>query len=80
METAGREAMASLTALEKRMAWHGGLLRRGRLTVSAEELEQWRKGLPQWTEREYERMTRGELTERPTFKTVMRMVNSEKDG
>ena len=60
-----------VSSLEARMAWHGGLYRRGRFLCTTEELEAWRSRLPSWIEEEHARLDSGELPSRPTLKALI---------
>ena len=61
---------SSMSQVEQRMAWHGGVLRRGKILCTAEELAAWRERLPQFIDAEYRRLDNGELPRRPTIQEV----------
>ena len=68
---------SSLSRVEKRMAFHGGILRGGKILCTQEELVAWRERLPQFIDAEYRRLDNGELPRRPTIQEV---CDSEEEG
>jgi len=63
-----------LTMLEKRMSFYAGLLDRdGRLKLTDEEVEEWRRDLPKAIEAQYAAIDRGCLPIAMTLENVRRL-------
>ena len=61
---------SSLSQVGQRMAFHGGIIRGGKILCTQEELVAWRKRLSQFIDADYRRLDRGELPRRPTIQEV----------
>ena len=62
---------ADWTQVEKRMAFYAGIVKHGKLQVSHDLAQRWRRALPSAIELEYERIDRAELPRTLTVALVV---------
>ena len=67
-----------LNSTEKRLAFYANLLQDGKLKLTEEEAEDWRRLLPLAIEAQYFLLDKGELPIQMTLKNVRRLAEFEK--
>ena len=67
-----------LKSTEKRMAFYANLLENGKLKLSDDEAEEWRRLLPMAIEGQYFLLDKGELPVQMTLQNVRKLAEFEK--
>ena len=67
-----------LNSTEKRMSFYANLLEHGKLKLSDDEAEEWRRLLPMAIEGQYFILDKGELPVQMTLQNVRRLAEFEK--
>jgi hypothetical protein len=76
-----RALFDSWLQMEQRMAWYAGIYKKGSFLVTRETALEWRQGLSKAMEKEYLRMSQGNLPRRLTpFVVLGRGPGGDDDG